>query len=107
MDSNTNRNSKNINFDKWYSRPLDTNKKRIKARGSTLLPSIHNHCGCTPKNHPTILGEGGLKHPLVTDQTCHVIQYADDTLILKQGCPNQARLLKEILDAFSMTNGLS
>jgi hypothetical protein len=51
--------------------------------------------------------QGRLKHPLVTDQTCHVIQYADDTLILKQGCPNQARLLKEILDDFSMTTWLS
>jgi hypothetical protein len=51
--------------------------------------------------------EGQLKHPLVADQTCPVIQYADDTLILIQGCPPQARLLKEILDAFSMTTGLS
>jgi hypothetical protein len=32
-----------------------------------------------------------------------VIHYADDTLILTQGCPEQARLLHEILEAFSAT----
>jgi hypothetical protein len=35
-----------------------------------------------------------------------VIQYANDTLILFQGDPNHARLLKEILNAFSLTTGL-
>jgi hypothetical protein len=45
--------------------------------------------------------------PIVTNQTSLVIQYADDTLILIQGCPDQARLLKEILDCFSATTGLA
>jgi hypothetical protein len=45
--------------------------------------------------------------PLVEDFTCPVIQYADDTLILIQGCPDQARILKEILDAFSVSMGLA
>jgi hypothetical protein len=50
--------------------------------------------------------EGGLKHPLVTNLTSPIIQYADDTLILFQGDPNEARMLKEILEAFSMMIGL-
>jgi hypothetical protein len=36
-----------------------------------------------------------------------VIQYANDTLIIIQGCPDQATLLKEILDAFSASTGLT
>jgi hypothetical protein len=36
-----------------------------------------------------------------------MIQYADDTLILIQGCPDQARLLKEILEVFSASIGLA
>jgi retron-type reverse transcriptase len=51
--------------------------------------------------------EGLLKHPVVPDQPCPVIQYADDTLILIQGDNNQARLLKEILEAFSTSTGLA
>jgi hypothetical protein len=51
--------------------------------------------------------EGSLNHPLVSDLTCPVIQYADDTLIIFQGEPHQACLLKEILDAFSLMTGLS
>jgi hypothetical protein len=51
--------------------------------------------------------EGFLTHPIVHDQTCLVIQYADDTLIILQGCPDQARMLKEILEAFSSTTGLT
>jgi hypothetical protein len=47
-----------------------------------------------------------IKHPIVTDLTCPVIQYTDDTLILIQGCSSQARLLKEILEVFSATTGL-
>jgi hypothetical protein len=43
--------------------------------------------------------EGHLLHPIVQDSTCPVIQYADDTLILFQGYLEQARILKEILDA--------
>jgi hypothetical protein len=51
--------------------------------------------------------EGFLLHPIVLDSPCSAIQYKDDTLILIQGCPDQARILKEILDAFSATSGLA
>jgi hypothetical protein len=51
--------------------------------------------------------ERHLLHLIVVDSPCPMIQYADDTLILIQGCPNQARLLKEILDAFSVTSDLT
>jgi hypothetical protein len=50
--------------------------------------------------------EGRLKHPIVSNLACPVIQYADDTLILFQGCPDQARLIKEILEAYSIMTGL-
>jgi hypothetical protein len=51
--------------------------------------------------------EGGINHPIVLDLTCLVIWYADDTLILFQGCLEQAKLLKEILDAYSSTTSLT
>jgi hypothetical protein len=51
--------------------------------------------------------EGHLLHPIVQDSPCLVIQYADDILILIQGCLDQARLLKKILDAFSTSTGLA
>jgi hypothetical protein len=51
--------------------------------------------------------EGHLLHPIVDDTLCPIIQYADDILILIQGCPIQARLLKEILDTFSASTGLT
>jgi hypothetical protein len=51
--------------------------------------------------------EGWLQHPVDPTNPCPVIQYADDTLILFQGCPEQAKLLKEILDAFSTTTDLT
>jgi hypothetical protein len=37
---------------------------------------------------------GRLRHSLVPELTFHVIQYADDMLILIQGYINQTRLLK-------------
>jgi hypothetical protein len=51
--------------------------------------------------------EGHLLHPLVEDSTCPVIQYADDMLILIQGCPDRARILKEFFDAFSVSTGIA
>jgi hypothetical protein len=51
--------------------------------------------------------EGRLNHLLVLDLSCPVIQYVDDTLIIFQRDMHQAHLLKEILDAFSLTTGLS
>jgi hypothetical protein len=53
------------------------------------------------------LEEGWLRHPVDPTNPCPVIQYTDDTLILFQGCPEKAKLLKEILDAFSTTTGLT
>jgi hypothetical protein len=51
--------------------------------------------------------EGHLLHPIVDDTPCPVIQHADNTLIFIQGRPDQARLLKEILDTFSASTGLA
>lgn len=49
---------------------------------------------------------GALNHPIFRDQPCPVLQYADDTLIVLEGNGSQARLLKEILDAFANFLGL-
>jgi hypothetical protein len=51
--------------------------------------------------------EGRLNHRLGTNLTCLVIQYPDDTLVIFQGDPQQARLLKVFLEAFSMMTGLT
>jgi hypothetical protein len=51
--------------------------------------------------------EGHLLHPIAPSSPCPVIQYADDTLIIIQGFPDQARLLKEILEVFSTSTGLA
>jgi hypothetical protein len=49
---------------------------------------------------------GLLRHPVLEDQPCPVLQYADDTLIVIQGEVQQAEILKEILDDFANTPGL-
>lgn len=49
---------------------------------------------------------GLLRHPILEDQPCPVLQYADDTLIVLQGDVQQARILKEILDSFAISTGL-
>jgi hypothetical protein len=51
--------------------------------------------------------DGKLKHPIIRDQPCPIHQYANDTLILIQGCPDQACYLKEILDVFAATTRLT
>jgi hypothetical protein len=51
--------------------------------------------------------EGKLKHPIILDQPCPILQYVNDTLILIQGCPDQACYLKEILDVFAATTRLT
>jgi hypothetical protein len=53
-----------------------------------------------------LLEEGMRNHPIVSNLPCPIIQYVDDMLILLQGDPDQARLLKEILDTFSTTTEL-
>jgi hypothetical protein len=55
----------------------------------------------------TFSSQGLLQHPIVPDQTCPVIQYVDNTLILFQGYADQAQVLKEILEVFSVTTGVS
>lgn len=49
---------------------------------------------------------GDLKHPIFPNQPCPVLQYADDTLIVMQADLTQAKLLREILDAFARFSGL-
>jgi hypothetical protein len=50
--------------------------------------------------------EGFLRHPVLEEQPCPVLQYADDTLIVLQGDIEQAKCLKQILDDFACTTGL-
>jgi hypothetical protein len=51
--------------------------------------------------------QGFLQHPILQNQPCPVLQYADDTLIIVKGGESQAKWLKEILTAFEVTTGLS
>jgi hypothetical protein len=51
--------------------------------------------------------QGLLQHPILQNQPCPVLQYADDTLIIVQGGFSQAKWLKEILTVFEITTGLS
>jgi hypothetical protein len=62
---------------------------------------------CFNESLDAFSNEGHMLHPIVQDSPCPVIQYANDTLIIIQGCPDQATLLKEILDAFSASTGLT
>jgi hypothetical protein len=47
-----------------------------------------------------------LRHPLVDDLECLVIQYADDTLVLLRAKQAQVRRLKVVLDDFAAVTGL-
>jgi exonuclease III len=47
-----------------------------------------------------------LRHPLVDDLPCPVIQYADDTLLLLRATPDQLLRAKTLLDTFSRATGL-
>jgi hypothetical protein len=47
-----------------------------------------------------------LRHPLVDDLECPVIQYADVTLILLRAEDAQVRRLKVVLDDFAAATGL-
>jgi hypothetical protein len=62
-------------------------KRGIRARGSTLPLLFLVIADILQKVIQCFSSEGQLKHPLVADQTCPFIQYADGTLILIQGCP--------------------
>ncbi|CAL5040144.1 unnamed protein product [Urochloa decumbens] len=48
-----------------------------------------------------------LRHPLVDDLDCPVIQYADDTLVLLRAEEPQVRRLKTVLDSFASATGLT
>jgi hypothetical protein len=47
-----------------------------------------------------------LRHPLVDDLECPMIQYTDDTLVLLRAEDAQVRRLKVVLDDFAATTGL-
>jgi hypothetical protein len=48
-----------------------------------------------------------LRHPLVDDLPCPVIQYADDTLLLLRADETQLRRARCILESFSRATGLA
>jgi hypothetical protein len=50
--------------------------------------------------------EGVLLHPIENGAPLPVLQYADDTLLILHGTPQQATLVKALLDAFAMFTGL-
>ncbi|GJM98521.1 hypothetical protein PR202_ga15544 [Eleusine coracana subsp. coracana] len=53
-----------------------------------------------------IKADGAFRHPLAADQSCPVLQYADDTLILLLADIEQVSCLKRLLDLFSEATGL-
>jgi hypothetical protein len=50
--------------------------------------------------------DGHVKHPLTPAETCAVLQYADDTMIVMEGDPANVCVLKMLLDIFSSATGL-
>lgn len=54
----------------------------------------------------TLIKQDGVRHPLVSDTPCPVLQYADDTLILLRGDVVDVCRLKLLLDQFSDATGL-
>ena len=48
----------------------------------------------------------GVRHPLIDDRPCPVLQYADDTLILLRADLEDVKTLKKNLDDFSDATGL-
>jgi hypothetical protein len=47
-----------------------------------------------------------IRHPIEDSLPCPVLQYADDTLIVVRGEPNDVANLKRLLDMFADANGL-
>lgn len=47
-----------------------------------------------------------VRHPLIADYPCPVLQYADDTLVVIRGEPQDVQNLKSILDSFAAATGL-
>lgn len=54
-----------------------------------------------------IKANGSVRHPLLENEPCPVLQYADDTLLLLRADPQDVMQLKEILDMFSTATGLT
>jgi hypothetical protein len=50
--------------------------------------------------------EGILLHPIENGAPLPVLQYADDTMLILHGSPQQATLAKALLEAFAMFTGL-
>jgi hypothetical protein len=53
-----------------------------------------------------IRNESQIRHPVVDDVGCPVLQYADDTLLLVRGEITDVQALKTILDQFAAATGL-
>ncbi|KAJ1278642.1 hypothetical protein BS78_04G094500 [Paspalum vaginatum] len=49
---------------------------------------------------------GAVRHPILEDQPCPVLQYTDDTLILLRASVQDVQNLKRLLDSFSNATGL-
>jgi len=47
-----------------------------------------------------------IRHPLTNDGPCPVLQYADDTLVVIRGEPEDVQCLKATLDSFAEAIGL-
>jgi hypothetical protein len=47
-----------------------------------------------------------IRHPIVQQGRCPVLQYADDTLLLVRGEPSDIARLRTLLDEFASTTGL-
>jgi hypothetical protein len=50
--------------------------------------------------------QGLIRHPLVDDAPCPVLQYADDTLIVVRGDLHDIQNLKVMLERFVLATGL-
>jgi hypothetical protein len=50
--------------------------------------------------------DGRVKHPLAPAESCVVLKYVDDTMIVMEGNPAHVCVLKQLLDSFSKATGL-
>ena len=53
-----------------------------------------------------IKSDGGVRHPILEDGTCAVLQYADDTLVVCRGEIADVTRLRTLLDQFADATGL-
>jgi len=53
-----------------------------------------------------IKADAGVRHPIIEDGTCAVLQYADDTLIVCRGGVADVTRLRVLLDQFADATGL-